>query len=225
MNNIFKRIGAYLIDMVLITLIGMAVVKISFLNPKYEEYKSVSEEYSNTLMDYYDKKIDIEEFNKKASSLSYDMNKNGYVYLISDIIVIILYFGVFAYFTKGETLGKKLMGLKIVSNSDKPLNIFKLLFRSIFIYNILIDVIALIAICFSRSVYNNIYSIGSNINTLIETIIFISILFSKDGRGLHDKMANTKVIDTKIKNTDIEEKEEEVEIIKPKTKRKDNKNE
>lgn len=228
-STIFKRIGAYLIDLLVITLFSMIITKISFINPKYDEYMEASEKYNEMLNDYYDKKIEINEFNNQVSEISYDLNKNGYVYLISDIVVIILYFGVFNFVSKGQTLGKRIMNLQIVSAKEKPLKIYNYFIRCIILNGIIMDIITLIAICFSRSKYYDIYSIGSNINMLIQIAIFISIMFSVSGRGLHDLIAGTKVIDTKIKSEKNEDKEEEikieekVEIIKPNKKGKNNK--
>lgn len=224
-STIFKRIGAYLIDLLVITLFSMIITKISFINPKYDEYMEASEKYNEMLNDYYDKKIEINEFNNQVSEISYDLNKNGYVYLISDIVVIILYFGVFNFVSKGQTLGKRIMNLQIVSAKEKPLKIYNYLIRCIILNGIIMDIITLIAICFSRSKYYDIYSIGSNINMLIQIAIFISIMFSVSGRGLHDLITGTKVIDTKIKTEKNEETkiEEKVEIIKPNKKGKNNK--
>lgn len=237
MNNsiIFKRIGAYLIDLFVITIFSMMVTRISFINPRYDEYIEVSNKYNEMLNDYYDKKIEINEFNKEVSEISYDMNKNGYVYLIGDMVIVILYFGVFNFATKGRTLGKKVMGLQIVSNKDKPLKFYNYFIRCIILNGIIMDVITLIAVCFKRSTYYEIYNIGSNINMLLQVVIFLSIMFTASGRGLHDIIAGTKVVDVK---TIIEEpkeekialkesstKEEKVEIIKPnkKTKKKEEK--
>ena len=56
---------------------------------------------------------------------------------------------------------------------------------------------------------------------MFQIIIFLSIMFSVSGRGLHDIIAGTKVINTKVSNEEVvkENKEEEikekVEIIKP----------
>lgn len=223
MNNniILKRIGAYLIDFIVITLISMILTKMSFINPKYDEYVEVTNKYNEILSDYYEKEIDIDELNEEVNEISYEMNKSGYVYLIGDIVVIILYFGVFNYVYKGQTLGKKLMNLQIISNKDKPLKIFNYFIRCIILNGIIMDIITLIAICFSKSTYYDVYRIGSNINMMFQIIIFLSIMFSVSGRGLHDIIAGTKVINTKVSNEEVvkENKEEEikekVEIIKP----------
>jgi uncharacterized RDD family membrane protein YckC len=222
MNNniILKRIGAYLIDFIVITLISMILTKMSFINPKYDEYVEVTNKYNEILSDYYEKEIDIDELNEEVNEISYEMNKSGYVYLIGDIVVIILYFGVFNYVYKGQTLGKKLMNLQIISNKDKPLKIFNYFIRCIILNGIIMDIITLIAICFSKSTYYDVYRIGSNINMMFQIIIFLSIMFSVSGRGLHDIIAGTKVINTKVSNEEVvkenkEEIKEKVEIIKP----------
>lgn len=222
MNNniILKRIGAYLIDFIVITLISMILTKMSFINPKYDEYVEVTNKYNEILSDYYEKEIDIDELNEEVNEISYEMNKSGYVYLIGDIVVIILYFGVFNYVYKGQTLGKKLMNLQIISNKDKPLKIFNYFIRCIILNGIIMDIITLIAICFSKSTYYDVYRIGSNINMMFQIIIFLSIMFSVSGRGLHDIIAGTKVINTKVSNEEVvkenkEDIKEKVEIIKP----------
>ena len=222
MNNslIFKRIGAYLIDLLVITFFSMILTKISFINPRYEEYIEVSTKYSEMLNDYYEKKINITEFNSKVSEMSYDMNKSGFVYIIGDIVVIILYFGIYNFASKGKTLGKRIMNLQITSAKDKPLKIYNYLIRCILLNGIIMDIITLIAICFTRETYFKIYSLGSNFNMMLQIIIFLSIMFSVNGRGLHDLIAGTKVINTKVSNEKVvkenkEEIKEEVEIIKP----------
>ena len=46
-------------------------------------------------------------------------------------------------------------------------------------------------------------------------IIFLMILFWREGRGLHDILAGTKVIDVRNEEA-VEESLEEVKVIKPK---------
>jgi len=95
----FKRIGAFLIDYLIITFISDGLVYITFINTKYEEYQAASETYANILTDYYDCKINADEFSKQNTEISYDLNKSGYVYIIGNIAISLLYYGVFVYFT------------------------------------------------------------------------------------------------------------------------------
>lgn len=219
-NVVLKRIGAYLIDYIIITFISAGLVYLTFINPKYEEYEKYSTEYTNILNDYYDNKISSSEFATKNTEISYDLNRTGYVYIIGNIGIAILYFGVFAFFTKGQTLGKRLMNIKIVSNKDKELKIYNYILRSIILNGVITNVITVIAICFSRNTYYKIYSAGSDFNTILNIIIFLMVCFNANGRGLHDIIAGTKVISTKEEYEVKEETvEEEPTIIKPKKKK------
>ncbi len=209
-SSILKRIGAYFIDLFVVTFIGTALLYISFINPHYDKYIKASEEYNEVLEKYYEKEIDIKEFNKETSQYSYTMNKNGYVYIIGEIIIVFLYFGVFAYYTKGQTLGKKLLGLKVVSNKDKELKLYNYFIRAFILNSVIFKVLTLIAICFNKSTYFKIYNIGSIIDSTILVIIVLMVLFNKEGRGLHDFVAGTKVIDLKDNTVSNEE------VIKPK---------
>lgn len=223
-NNLtFKRVCAYLIDYIIITFISAALIQISFINPRYDKYVEISNTYNDILADYSDNKIDINEFAEKQQELSYDLNKNGYVYIIGSITISMLYFGVFAYFTKGQTLGKKIMNIKLVNaKEDKDLKIYQYFIRAIVLNGILLNLVILIAICFDRSTYNSIYNISSNINTILEILIFVTVVLN--GRGIHDYIAGTKVISTKeLVQDNLKEETEEVTVIKPNKKNKSKK--
>ena len=207
-----KRIGAYLIDFILISIVSMIITSITFINPKHEEYTNISEEYNNVLNQYYEDEIDINEFNELTKNMSYEISKTGYVYIIGDIVVAFLYFGVFAYFMHGQTLGKKLMNIKIVSNKDnKDLKIYNYFIRVFILNSIILNIVTLIAINFSKNTYFTIYNIAANFDSILLIAILLMIFFNKNGRGIHDILAGTKVIDLNEKSNI-----EEVEILKPK---------
>lgn len=209
-NLIFKRIGAYLIDYVLILIISMVFVYLP-INPKQNAYMEVSEKYTQVMEDYMSEKIGMEEFTKKTNELSYDMNKNGAVYIGCNILVAFLYFGVFAFVTEGQTLGKKLMKIKIVTKENKTAKIYQYFIRTFLINGVIMNIITLIAINFSRSTYFSIYTKASNINLAFLLIVFLSITFSTTGRGVHDYIAGTKVIRAKNEVEVIEKEKSEDE--------------
>lgn len=227
-NVALKRIVAYLIDYLVITLISSALVYITFINPRYDEYVETSNTYNEVLQNYYSGEIDANELSNQTKELSYDLNSNGYVYTIGNIIIIFLYFGVFAYVTKGQTLGKKIMGIKIVSNKGNNVKWYQYFIRAFILNGVILNILTLIAVCFKESTYLTIYSVASNFDMILMIILFLMILFYKDGRGLHDIIAGTKVIDVRVpveentsemvEDNSSKNKEDDdlVEVIKPK---------
>ena len=113
------------------------------------------------------------------------------------------------------------MGIRIVSNKGKELKMHNYLIRTFILNGVIMNLLTLIAICFKESTYLTIYTVASNFDMILMIIIFLMILFYKDGRGLHDILAGTKVIDVRDEaNLAVEEEhkeeKEEVEVIKPK---------
>lgn len=221
-NLALKRVVAYLIDFLIITLISSALVYLTFLNPKYDEYMKASDEYSALMNDYYDKKINTTELTEKAQDISYDLTKTGYVYVIGDIVIAFLYFGVFAYYTKGQTLGKKIMKIRIVSKKEgKDVKLYQYFIRTFILNGIILNIISLIAICFTKKTFMTIYAYGSNFDTILMIVNFLMVMFQVEGRGIHDILAGTKVIDLKSVNIEVKE-ESEVEVApKKKTPKKE----
>jgi uncharacterized RDD family membrane protein YckC len=89
---------------------------------------------------------------------------------IGTYVGIIVDFAYFAYFwiTSGQTIGKKVMGLKVVPVGGGKMDIVKALLRYVGYF------------------VSSIFLIG-----------FIWILFDKNGQGFHDKIAGTKVVSAK----------------------------
>ena len=95
------------------------------------------------------------------------------------------------------------------------------LIRSLLVDSILINTISIVTILFlEKSSYLKVYDVISTIFGAVYVIIFAMILFRQDGRGLHDLLANTKVIslnDNKVLNEEPikeEKKETKKEVIK-----------
>lgn len=211
---------------------------------EYEELTKDNSSYQKELEKYYkDKKITSKEYNKiienttsnfqkEYKKLYYNLNKYSTVYNIICILVILLYFVGFNILTDGQTLGKKILKLQIVSNNNSKVSFINYLIRTIILYNP-IYYLAMIIGPYMFNI-NNFYTwaiIWSNIKNYLQIIIIIMIIIRIDGRGLHDILANTKVISlVEEENNLVEElnnkedttlennKEEQVEIIRPKKK-------
>ena len=113
----------------------------------------------------------------------------------------------------------------MVSNDKTPLTIVNFLLRSIVLNNVLISVILQCVIHFMNSEnYFNVYQNVNLVGNIITYIIIFMIIVRNDGRGLHDYIANTKVI---LENTPAIErkraKEEKILDLEAKEVKKDTK--
>ena len=119
----------------------------------------------------------------------------------------------------GQTLGKKIMKLKVVSAKDRELNIFNYLIRCAILNGVIVNLLLVIFV--NTLDVNSFYManyIVSNIQSIIEIVIIIMIFMTSDARGLHDYIACTKVIEISTADNKIKNANEEVEYI-PKNKK------
>ena len=201
----YKRIIAYIIDIMLIT--GLATVLTYFL-PENKEYNESMEKYSTLVNKFTNKEIEQEEFFNETNDLVYSINRNSVTTTIVTTVLTISYFVVLAYFMNGQTVGKKMMKIQIISNSRKKLTMNNYLIRGLIVNSILMNVLGIIILLYlNKSTYLKVNDVLTYTYGLSMIITFGMILFREDKRGLHDILANTKVVNVKEKERDLIEEE------------------
>ena len=204
---VYRRISAFLIDIFLVTFVSTIFSSISYVNPFIENYKVAYDEYREiyksesesvltnptikNVVDYSNK------MSKQIYKIDYSMLFNNIYYLVFSF----LYFVLFAYFTNGQTLGKKLFKLRVVRQDGEKVKLSNLMLRtflsgsSIFMgVNIIVDIQLLLLMISQNQVYFYAILFSSMISYVIE-IIGLVLLFSKEHRSLDDIIGSTKVID------------------------------
>lgn len=203
--NSYKRVLAYLVDVMIISFVSLLL---TYFVPTSENYNKLNKEFETLTIDYRNQEVTMEEYLEKGTDINYQLNKEGVPQTIVSTVLSIIYFVVLAYFMNGETLGKKLMKIKITSNNDKKLTMNNYLIRALVIDSVLMNIITIITILlFSKDIYLTSYNIISYVFSFVYIVSLAMILFSKNGRGLQDILANTKVISTET----VEEKQEVLE--------------
>lgn len=247
MRIIYKRVVAYIIDIVLVTTIATLLSSNTYLNGDYENYLKTYNDYEKYITDYNifineldnlfkDEIIDLKKYdrlieNKKYSNiiskyyndskitkdeyinikekinLEHTKNIENYNYKIAKLSIMmsimgilctLMYFVAVQYCFYGQTLGKKIMKIRVESNNGKELNIGNFLIRSLILNEILINIISLILLMIlSKSSYITYSEIIYIITCTIETTILFTLVFNKDNRGIHDVISNTKVVEVK----------------------------
>ena len=186
--DFFKRIFAYMIDYFIILLV------LSFITANINVGSDITEKVNNLTNEYKNGNITIEEYNEEVLPLNYELTKRKLPVNVITCVIIIGYYIVFAYFNKGQTLGKKICKIRVVNDKGERASIWNILIRSLFIYGIT-TLYSLISINFlDIESFNYSVSVVSVIESLFIVISLLMMLYKKDGRGLHDIIAKTKVI-------------------------------
>ena len=203
-----KRLVAYLIDSVIISVIIILLSNLKIINPKYEQYKEArtkyQEKYDEILSSNTSYIIDDE-----MRDLMYDVSYYGVSLTAIEFGVIILYFTLFPTFFKGQTIGKKIMKLMIVSSDEgKKVSFFTYLFRSL-IYPIFSLGLFYCATTVMGDMIFLLVLKKSHFDLTKQIFIYIGLIWGyadsifglvrKDNKLLHDIVTRTKVIEIENK--------------------------
>lgn len=191
--SFFKRLAAYLLDTIFITLV-VSLISSGITSKEYEdaynEYLDLNEKYTSA-------EITIGEYMDDISPVMYRMNKASVIVTGINVALSIFYFTVFQYLNKGQTLGKKILGIRVVENGNNP-SLKSIILRSILVDSILTGSIGIILLFLLKE--SNYYLVYSGISVLEMIFVFVSalfVLYRKDKLGLHDIIAHTEVIEEK----------------------------
>lgn len=193
----FKRVLAYIVDSIVVSLIVSLISMIGFLNPTIEKYNKTYEEYQQFNNDILasEEEINTKELMEKSSEYYYKLQKYSLSTNIIEIFCLIGYFVIFNITTQGQTLGKKLFKIKIVPNKCK-INWKNYLLRMLILNSTWITILTCILL-FVLPAYN--FYITSMIITYLGYAVLIvdvlMMLFRRDERSLHDILSNTKVVE------------------------------
>lgn len=190
-STFFERLLSYFIDVMLLSLIA-SLICMGLPDKSTEAEKQLNDLNNKLIASEITNEVFIEEY----SEVMYDYQKSSLIPNIVSLVLTIGYFVVFQYMNKGQTLGKKLLGIRVVDNqNEKPISIIKGLLRSLFTMGILSSTANILFIyLLNKKNYFIAYGLVGFVEFLFILITTIFILYKKDGRGLHDMMANSKVI-------------------------------
>ena len=256
-DDMKKRIVAYILDIILVSMISSLISMVPFINVDYNKYKDKFEEYNeeiknfeglksdfNTYTEDYELSLDeyenlINDYPKYADYLtskydelnlltdkldddlkiiiileitdinkdilldySYNLCKLEFIPSIINIVCIIVYFVFVQYFLNGQTLGKRIVSIKVVRKDENRASILNLLIRTVVLMGIVFTTCNLVCLqLLSKSDYLNIFNYISYASYINEFLIFATSLVNNDNRGLHDLLGNTKVVPV-LENTE-----------------------
>lgn len=203
---VYKRVIAYVIDLLIVTLISGILTVVFTDNSSYEKD---TERMLDLTQKYTSKEINDEEYYKQFDELNYQMTLDSVSVTAITCGVSIIYYVILCYYCHGITLGKYIMKIKIVSSNGKKLNLGNYLLRCLIINMVLSNFINIILVeTLSKTSFLSIYSKISNGFTLLLLLSFILVMYREDGRGVEDFMGNTKIVnfkDEEVNDNNVEE--------------------
>ena len=210
----YDRVTAYLIDLLLVAVLVTLLIQNSITNPFYnntlEAQREFTQTYNSEVVKYnLDNKNELVKFVKAvAPAYRTQFIRKNFASSLWYVVLTVFYFGFFAWFNDGQTLGKKISRLKVVNNEDgKSASLKQLIVRNIFGGNLLLlgNNIAILGYAILPIVKNSfvfmiITSLLSIVSVILDVVFLWLFLFKKNGRTLDDLIGKTKVVMIPKKN-------------------------
>ena len=113
-----QRFIAFLLDIFILSSIA-SLISYPFLDAK--SIDKLNKNSSEVIEKYTTGEIDMDTYVDEVKGISYQLSqKQGVVSLVT-LFLAVLYFIVYQYYNNGQTIGKKLMKIKVVSSTDKEI--------------------------------------------------------------------------------------------------------
>ena len=187
-----QRFLAFLLDIVLVSVVA-SFISYPFLD--MDSIQKLNESSVEVMENYTNGKIDEKEYFNESSTISYELARKQGVNTLVIIFLNILYFVVYQIKNNGQTLGKQILKIRVVDSSNRDLSMNQMIFRSLIINSILIDMVNFCVLLFTNQMA---YFYGVGILSMIQfTIIAASgfmVMFSEKRQGIHDLIAHTDVV-------------------------------
>ena len=191
-----KRFIAFIIDIFIVSIISEALSNVSFINIYKDQYIETYGEYQEIYDEFSNENITLEEYNNKVIYYNYELSKLSIISNSIFIIIFIAYFVGANCLYEGQTLGKKLMNIKIVNENNKKVSAWIYFLRTILITGISGTFLLIISVLiFKEDLFYTLSYIICLLQYISQLIIGISIIVNKNGKGLHDWICKTKVIE------------------------------
>jgi len=186
-----KRLFAYIID---IAILSMVLFLTNIIIPKSNEIKNINASLDVLNEQYLNQEISFKEYSNNYSDINYELDRQNIVYTIVNIVFVMVYFIVLPYFLNGQTIGKKLLKIKVVKQEGK-LNITSLIIRNLVINGLAYMLItSLLLYTLPANIYFITTSILSVVQLTLMIVTTIGIIKNNNNLVIHDRLSHTKVV-------------------------------
>ena len=196
-----QRVIAFIIDIFIVSFFGILVNIFIPVNDTalklYNEQDKIMENYQNGL-------INMEEYVNQLVDISYDISKHTVIISIVAIIINLVYYVIYPCYNNGQTLGKKIMKIKIKKVNDSELTMNNLLIRAMINNSIFINILNIIfVLVLNKELFLMFSSVFGVVQYGILIVSVIMIAFTAKSQGIHDKICKTEVVVVDIVKEDL----------------------
>ena len=186
-----QRLFAYLIDIFIISFVA-SLIALPFIDA--EQYSKYSKDLKEMTQKYTTNEINSEDYLIQSETLTYNISRLNAPTTFITVVLGVLYFIVFQVYNFGKTIGKKIVGIKVISE-DGELTTNQMIFRSFISNSILLNIINIILLL-TMNKTGYIYTFGGFelVQYTITIVSLFMVMFSKEGQAIHDRLVHTKVV-------------------------------
>lgn len=186
-----QRLFAYLIDIFIISFVA-SLIALPFIDA--EQYSKYSKDLKEMTQKYTTNEINSEDYLIQSETLTYNISRLNAPTTFITVVLGVLYFIVFQVYNSGKTIGKKIVGIKVISE-DGELTTNQMIFRSFISNSILLNIINIILLL-TMNKTGYIYTFGGFelVQYTITIVSLFMVMFSKEGKAIHDRLVHTKVV-------------------------------
>ena len=201
MSKFKERAFAYIIDMIIVSL-AFSIITVFFntssnykkLNQELDDVKNEIENKIEQALESGDNNIDLDSLIHKQAEINHDLDKEIIMFNVLNGFLLVGYFVILPYYWNGQTVGKRVMGINIISN-EGALTFNQLIIRALIIDG-LGSLVILLSVVYILTGFPY-YIVNMLLNALETILTVISIIFiikRPDHRAVHDLLSGTKVI-------------------------------
>ena len=187
-----KRLFAYLIDFVLLTTI---VTIINCVLPTTTKQVEINKELDSLQQNLLDGKIDNKQYFDGYKKLLPELDKSNMAINVCNLVFILGYFIILPVVNNGQTLGKKILKIKI-EKIDGNLTIRDMVIRNFITTSLLqLMISSTLVYIVNNDIYYNLSIFVSLLQILLVIITSFMIIYRKDEKGVQDLITGTQVIE------------------------------
>lgn len=186
-----SRICAFFLDMLIVSLLA-SLLATPFVSK--EKMESLSEDYEKIVEKIQTQDISLQEYSVDIANLRYEIIRTNGMGTIISVLIGMIWFVVIPLYYGGQTIGKKIMKIKMISDKG-DLTANQLIVRTMIGNSFLFDLLGVVEVLIlPKYIFYYCHWLLLFVPYIIMICSVIMVLISKNGKAIHDYLGHTRVV-------------------------------